>query len=79
MTGTVKWFNRDNGYGFITPDNGTAEVFVHYTAIQGVTGRRNLAEGQQVMFEVVRDEKGRTRAENVIPGRYADVKPYREG
>ena len=50
-TGTVKWFNSDKGYGFIAPDDGTADVFAHFRAIVG-TGHRNLEEGQKVEFDV---------------------------
>ena len=50
-TGTIKWFNESKGFGFISQDNGGADVFVHYSAIQG-TGFKTLKEGQQVTFEV---------------------------
>jgi CspA family cold shock protein len=64
--GTVKWFNDEKGYGFITRDNGP-DVFVHFRAIVGVgTGRRSLAEGQKVQFKVVQGQKG-PQAENVVP------------
>jgi CspA family cold shock protein len=56
-TGTVKWFNAEKGYGFITPDDGTADVFVHHTGIEG-TGYRQLSEGQHVTFEVTSGPKG---------------------
>jgi CspA family cold shock protein len=56
-TGVVKWFSRLKGYGFINPDNGGQEVFVHYSAIQG-EGYRNLYEGDRVEFEVVDNGKG---------------------
>ena len=55
-TGTVKWFNDEKGYGFITPENG-ADLFVHFRAIEG-TGFRSLKEGQQVTFEAVQGQKG---------------------
>ncbi|MCH8242769.1 MAG: cold-shock protein, partial [Planctomycetes bacterium] len=51
MEGTVKWFNDTRGYGFITPSDGSADVFVHYTGIVG-DGRKTLQEGQKVEFEV---------------------------
>jgi CspA family cold shock protein len=54
--GTVKWFNADKGFGFITQENGT-DVFVHYSAIAS-TGFRSLNEGDQVEFEVVQGAKG---------------------
>ena len=56
-TGTVKWFNADKGFGFIQPDDGSADVFAHFSAIAG-TGHRNLEEGQQVEFEIVNGPKG---------------------
>ena len=55
-TGTVKWFNNDKGYGFISQSDG-ADVFVHYTAIQS-QGYRSLEEGQAVEFEVQQSQKG---------------------
>ena len=61
--GTVKWFNDGKGYGFITPEEGEKDCFVHYSAIQG-TGFRSLKEGQQVEFDLVQGEKG-PAAENV--------------
>jgi CspA family cold shock protein len=61
--GTVKWFNDGKGYGFITPEAGEKDCFVHYSAIQG-TGFRSLKEGQRVEFDLVQGEKG-PAAENV--------------
>jgi len=55
--GTVKWFNETKGFGFITPTDGTSDVFVHYSAIQG-KGFRNLQQGQSVEFESERSQKG---------------------
>jgi CspA family cold shock protein len=55
--GTVKWFNAEKGYGFIAPDDGTADVFVHYSAIQS-SGYRSLEEEQRVEFEVTQGQKG---------------------
>src|SRR3954463_14045338 len=65
-TGTVKWFNDAKGYGFITPDGGGKDVFVHHTAIQ-MEGFRSLAEGQKVEFEVTEGPKG-PQAANVRKG-----------
>ena len=64
ITGTVKWFNDAKGFGFITPEDGTKDCFVHHTAIQG-EGFRSLAEGQRVEFEVVQGQKG-PAAQNVV-------------
>jgi CspA family cold shock protein len=61
--GTVKWFSPEKGYGFITPDDGSKDVFVHYSAIVG-EGYRNLQEGQKVEFEVTQGQKG-PQASNV--------------
>lgn len=55
--GTVKWFNDSKGFGFITPEDGSAEVFVHFSAIQG-DGFRSLSEGQSVTYEVENGPKG---------------------
>ena len=57
MEGTVKWFNDTRGYGFITPSDGSADVFVHYTGIVG-DGRKTLQEGQKVEFEVTQGDRG---------------------
>jgi cold shock protein len=63
VTGTVKWFNDAKGYGFITPENGTKDCFVHHTAIKA-DGFRSLAEGERVEFDIVDGPKG-PAAENV--------------
>ncbi len=63
--GTVKWFNAEKGYGFITVDGSGDDVFVHWSAIEG-EGYRALDEGQRVQFEVGEGEKG-PQAENVRP------------
>jgi len=63
--GTVKWFNDQKGFGFITPEDGSKDCFVHHTAIQ-TEGFKSLAEGAQVEFEIVQGEKG-PAAENVVP------------
>ncbi len=62
ISGTVKWFNEDQGFGFIEREGGK-DVFVHFRAING-TGRRTLVEGQKVTFEVTEGQKG-PQAENV--------------
>ncbi|HXF57305.1 MAG TPA: cold-shock protein [Actinomycetota bacterium] len=64
VTGTVKWFNPEKGYGFISQDDGP-DVFVHFSGIVG-TGYRNLEEGQRVEFDVVQGQKG-PQAQNVRP------------
>ena len=64
-TGTVKWFNSTKGYGFIQPDDGTQDVFVHVSAVERA-GIGSLAEGQKISFEVVRDpRRGKSSAENL--------------
>ncbi len=55
--GTVKWFNADKGFGFITVDGGGADVFVHFSAIQ-MSGYRTLEENQRVEFDVTRSDRG---------------------
>jgi CspA family cold shock protein len=58
LTGTVKWFNGQKGYGFITRDDGEKDVFVHYSAIEGQSGFRDLNEGDRVEFSVEQGPKG---------------------
>ena len=62
-TGTVKWFNDEKGYGFITPEDGSKDCFVHHSAISG-QGFKSLAEGQRVEFDIVNEPKG-PKAQNV--------------
>jgi len=57
VQGTVKWFNNAKGFGFIAPDDGSKDVFVHYSAVEG-QGFRSLEEGQRVEFTVEQTEKG---------------------
>ena len=63
-TGTVKWFNATKGFGFIQPDDGSKDVFVHVSAVQGA-GLSTLNEGQKVQFELVKGKDGKTSAENL--------------
>ena len=65
ITGTVKWFNDAKGFGFITPEDGGKDVFVHHSAIQG-SGFKTLAEGQKVQFSLEQGPKGPSAA-NVQP------------
>ncbi|HEX2656533.1 MAG TPA: cold-shock protein [Xanthobacteraceae bacterium] len=64
-TGTVKWFNSTKGFGFIQPDNGSVDVFVHASAVERA-GMRSLSDGQKISYEVVQDRKsGKSSAENL--------------
>ncbi|KKB13440.1 cold-shock protein [Devosia geojensis] len=64
-SGTVKWFNGQKGYGFIQPDEGGADVFVHITAVQR-SGLNGLDEGQKVSYEIVQDKRtGKSTADNL--------------
>lgn len=67
ISGTVKWFNAEKGYGFISNDDGSGDVFVHFSAIQA-EGFRTLAEGQKVSYDTEPDPKdpGKLRAVNVV-------------
>ena len=62
--GTVKWFNDQKGFGFITPEGGSKDAFVHHSAIQG-SGFKSLAEGEKVEFDLVQGQKG-PAAQNVV-------------
>ena len=63
--GTVKWFNSAKGFGFIAPDNGTEDVFVHISAVERA-GMHSLNEGQKIQFEIVQDRKsGKSAAGNL--------------
>jgi CspA family cold shock protein len=64
-TGTVKFFNSAKGYGFIAPDNGATDVFVHISAVERA-GMQTIAEGQKLSFEIVKDSRtGKNAAENL--------------
>ena len=64
-TGTVKWYNDQKGYGFVQPDDGSKDVFVHISAVEGA-GLRTLKEGQKVTFEIVTDKRsGKSSAGNL--------------
>lgn len=62
IKGTVKWFNASKGYGFITPDGGKNDVFVHFSALPG-DGYKTIKDGERVSFEVVEGPKGQQAAE----------------
>lgn len=64
-TGTVKWFNATKGYGFIEPDDGSKDAFVHISAVERA-GMSTLNEGQKVEFELVPGQNGKTSAENLV-------------
>lgn len=64
-TGTVKWFNTDKGFGFITPDDGGKDLFVHHSEVK-TSGRASLNEGQKVSYDVGEGKKGPC-ATNVVP------------
>jgi CspA family cold shock protein len=66
-TGTVKWFNATKGFGFIQPDGGGTDVFVHISAVERA-GMRDLKEGQKISYEVVADKRtGKSSADNLKP------------
>lgn len=64
VSGTVKWFNPNKGYGFIAPDDGSKDVFVHVSAVER-SGMRSLAEGQRISFEIERGQQGKVSAVNL--------------
>ena len=64
-TGTVKWFNSAKGFGFIQPDNGSTDVFVHVSAVERA-GMRSLSDGQKITYDIVQDRKsGKNSADNL--------------
>ncbi|MCA0256050.1 MAG: cold-shock protein [Proteobacteria bacterium] len=64
-TGTVKWFNSTKGFGFIQPDNGSTDVFVHISAVER-SGLRALVDGQKIRYDIVQDRKsGKNSADNL--------------
>ncbi len=65
ISGTVKFFNTEKGFGFIAPENGDRDVFVHYSSIEGQNGFRNLTEGDRVEFSIESSDKG-PRAAQVV-------------
>ena len=66
-TGTVKWFSAQKGFGFIQPDDGSKDVFVHISAVER-SGMDNLREGQKLRYEVEQDRQGRASATNLNAG-----------
>ncbi len=64
-TGTVKWFNTDKGYGFIQPEGGSRDVFVHISALER-SGLNSLKDGQKINYELERDRQGRESATNLV-------------
>ena len=65
-SGTVKWFNKSKGFGFIQPDDGSKDVFVHISAVERA-GLATLSDGQKVQYELVRGKDGKTSADNLKP------------
>ena len=69
VSGKVKWFNDGKGYGFITPDGGNSnDLFVHFSAIQGMEGHRTLREGQSVTFSIEKGRRGKQAVDVVVDG-----------
>jgi CspA family cold shock protein len=64
-TGTVKWFDATKGYGFVTPDDGSRDAFVHISAVERA-GLSTLREGQKIEFELVPGRNGKSSAENLV-------------
>ena len=64
-TGTVKWFNRAKGYGFIEPEDGSKDAFVHISAVQNA-GMETLDEGQKIQYDLVEGANGKSSAENIV-------------
>jgi cold shock protein len=66
MQGKVVWFSAKKGFGFISPNSGGADIFVHWTAITGMKGYKTLEVDQKVSYEVISGPKGKTQATNVV-------------
>lgn len=64
-TGKIKWFNADKGYGFIEPDDGGKDLFVHISALEG-SGIKNVSEGDPLDYDVVEGRNGKPQAENIV-------------
>lgn len=75
LTGTVRWFNNSKGYGFLGRDDGGADVFAHYSAIE-CAGYKTLREGEPVTFDIVSGDRGRPQADKVIPRRDEKSPPH---
>eukprot|EP00956_Cyclotella_meneghiniana_P011454 scaffold16073_cov75-Cyclotella_meneghiniana.AAC.4 len=79
IKGTVKWFDAKKGFGFLTPDDGSGDIFVHHSSIHA-TGFRSLGDGEPVEFEIMEEPNGRLKALNVTgpDGAYVQGAPRRE-
>jgi len=73
-TGTVKWFNRAKGYGFVEPEDGSKDAFVHISAVQNA-GMETLDEGQKISYDLVEGDNGKSSAENIVDQGSSDDAP----